>query len=49
MPTDPAPAPAPTPDTRQPWTPPVIHAIRAGDAQAGPTPVIPEGPLAFGS
>ena len=49
MPSEPAPAPTPQPDTRQPWTPPVIHAMRAGDAQAGPTPVIPEGGFAFGS
>ena len=49
MPSEPAPAPTPQPVTRLPWTPPVIHAMRAGDAQAGPTPVIAEGPFAFGS
>lgn len=50
MTTEPTPpAPLPADDHRQPWTPPLIHAMRAGDAEAGPIPVNPEGGFGFGS
>ena len=43
------PAPMPQPDPREPWTPPAVHTMRAGDAEAGPTPVGPEGTFGLGS
>ena len=33
---------------RKQWLTPEIVRMRAGDAEQGPTPVHPEGPLGFG-
>jgi hypothetical protein len=41
--------PAPQPAARRPWTPPAVHTMRAGDAEAGPTPVSQEGTFGSGS
>jgi len=41
--TEPPQAPA-----RKPWVTPEIVRMRAGDAEQGPTPNHPEGPLGFG-
>ena len=39
----------PEPDPREPWTPPVVRTMRAGDAEAGPTPINQEGTFGSGS
>lgn len=37
------------PDTRRPWITPDLRTMRAGSAEEGPNPNVPEGPIAFGS
>jgi hypothetical protein len=34
---------------RRKWTRPAMRRLKAGDAENGITPVIPDGPLSFGS
>jgi len=36
-------------DARKTWTSPRLEKIPAGDAEAGPTPIGPEGPFGTGS
>lgn len=36
-------------ETRKPWTPPRVAVMRAGEAEAGPDPINPEGAFGMGS
>lgn len=35
--------------SRRPWVRPEVRRVRAGDAENGPDPIIPDGPISFGS
>ena len=39
----------PRPQSRRRWTTPTLRAMPASHTQAGPTPIIQEGPFAYGS
>jgi len=37
------------PDGRRAWIAPVLHRMEASDARNGIDPIVPDGPLSFGS